>query len=149
MDLDGSWKSPEHWPESSPPLPGWTRGPDGLWSAPKEPLKAEQNESDGKALPALSLYGAAPSEPVVPPKPVRITPPPSLTNGAAQPAHLTPPNPAVGAPALSFSDATVDFNPDEIDATRERREAFSPAGMAALIAIMLATGLVLPLALVF
>ena len=34
MDLEGMWNPPETWPESSPPLPGWVRGPDGKWSAP-------------------------------------------------------------------------------------------------------------------
>lgn len=32
MDLDGEWKPPQEWPESTPPLPGWTRNADGLWT---------------------------------------------------------------------------------------------------------------------
>lgn len=32
MDLDGAWKPPQEWPESTPPLPGWRRNADGLWT---------------------------------------------------------------------------------------------------------------------
>ena len=34
MDSTGGWNPPENWPESTPPLPGWIRGTNGLWSAP-------------------------------------------------------------------------------------------------------------------
>ena len=36
MDLDGAWNPPELWPESTPPLPGWSRAADGSWVAPVE-----------------------------------------------------------------------------------------------------------------
>ena len=34
MDLDGLWRSPEDWPEDTPPLDGWIRQADGTWRAP-------------------------------------------------------------------------------------------------------------------
>ena len=34
MDLDGQWRSPETWPEDTPPLEGWIRQSDGSWRAP-------------------------------------------------------------------------------------------------------------------
>jgi len=37
MDLDGQWKPPQLWPESTPPLPGWLRSADGRWFSPSEP----------------------------------------------------------------------------------------------------------------
>ena len=34
MDPAGGWKPPEQWPESTPPIPGWVRSSNGLWSEP-------------------------------------------------------------------------------------------------------------------
>ncbi|NNC79434.1 MAG: hypothetical protein HKN94_04700 [Acidimicrobiales bacterium] len=34
MDREGVWNPPELWPESAPPLPGWTRNVDGRWMEP-------------------------------------------------------------------------------------------------------------------
>lgn len=34
MDVDGTWRSPEEWPEDFPPLAGWVRRNDGRWRAP-------------------------------------------------------------------------------------------------------------------
>lgn len=36
MDGSGAWRPPQEWPEDSPPFDGWTRGEDGLWTAPIE-----------------------------------------------------------------------------------------------------------------
>jgi len=53
MDVEGVWNPPELWPESSPPLPGWTRDERGHWREPA-PLSP----------PPLPL-GIAPQQPVV------------------------------------------------------------------------------------
>lgn len=36
MDVHGTWRSPEQWPEDYPPLPGWVRNSDGGWLPPRE-----------------------------------------------------------------------------------------------------------------
>ena len=35
LDPDGVWRSPEDWPEDTPPIDGWVRQTNGVWKAPK------------------------------------------------------------------------------------------------------------------
>ncbi len=34
MDPEGAWRSPEDWPEDTPPLEGWVRTDEGRWQSP-------------------------------------------------------------------------------------------------------------------
>lgn len=136
MDLDGSWKPPEHWPESSPPLPGWVRDAEGLWAPPGGEFgmngSTDATVATSTTKPEPSLYAVQATTP-------QDAPP---TPGAGT-DHS-----AEGSPPLSFSQATADVRPDEY-VDRERRAAFSAAGLAGVTALMLAAGLVVLLALIF
>ncbi len=123
MDLDGQWKPPQEWPESTPPLPGWTRNADGLWS----------NES------LQSIESAKPQAP----QPDDSAPGATVANGEAidLPAHGTAANDRVG---LTYSTDFVasTHNINEVEHAFPHR-ALTAAIAAAVIAVMLGAGIVL------
>lgn len=67
MDPQGGWNPPENWPESTPPLPGWIRGSNGLWSSPDMITPAPVadastlNLSPGRSEPLIDLRDASPT----------------------------------------------------------------------------------------
>jgi hypothetical protein len=160
MDLEGQWNPPEEWPESSPPLPGWTRCVDGLWTEPVEGAVEDDGdevtdvaEATAKTNGHLRADGA-PAELTIRPIP-DITPPTvppleSLTAPAVFGTELDAEHPPdrqgadgskTSKAGLSFSETTADlYKPDE---ERDRRQALTAAILAAITASMFATGLVL------
>jgi hypothetical protein len=153
MDLEGQWNPPEEWPESNPPLPGWTRGADGLWTQPGEVDGDVTDVATTKTNGDLRTDGA-PAKLTIRPIPdiTAATVPPleSLTAPAVfdtkldaehSPHRQVPDRSKTTKAGLSFSDTTADlYKPDE---ERDRREALTAAILAAMTASMFAAGLVL------
>lgn len=154
MDLDGQWKPPEEWPESSPPLPGWIRDADGRWCEPA-PSDSEMVDTDesvplGRPIPEVSMPPEVPvpniptldslaNPPLEPPAVPRISVPTTRT----RPPGTNPGDgPASAQSSLTFSESAASAPVFDSD-LRERREAASAALLAAVTASMVAAGLVL------
>lgn len=163
MDLDGQWNPPEEWPESNPPLPGWTRGPDGLWSDPRlgldtdDDLAAELDtdappntprrpQPERPVIPSLESLQGEDVAPVVPETPADER----ETTAEAEPLveRRVSNEDRRGAPtpresALSFAEATANLSTTLEADTRLRRQGLTAALLAAVTASMLGAGLVL------
>ena len=162
MDLEGQWNPPEEWPESSPPLPGWTRDADGLWT---ESIEGDvEGEADAGEVTELAeaitktngdlRTNGAPADLTIRPihdiTPATVPLLESLTAPAVFGTELSaehPPHRQVSGESkmskagLSFSDTTADlYKPDE---ARDRRHALTAAILAAITASMFAAGLIL------
>jgi hypothetical protein len=162
MDLEGQWNPPEEWPESSPPLPGWTRSAEGLWTELVEGEvedEADEGEVTDVAEAITKTNGDLRTDGALAELTIRpihdITPAtvPSLESLTAPAVFGTelnaehPPHRQVvdesktSKVELSFSDTTADlYKPDE---DRDRRQALTAAILAAITASMFAAGLVL------
>jgi len=161
MDLDGSWKPPESWPESSPPLPGWTRAVDGSWQAPNENLSdvlvdveleaaeaahaaAELDETEEQAPPTRPIPETA-STPATPPTAAPVTP-----ATPAIPAPRSTPEPAAPEPTktvaaqstLQFSGTEAVVVPFEDDGWMTKK-AIRAGFISVVLAAMISTGLIL------
>lgn len=144
MDLDGSWKPPESWPESSPPLPGWVRLSDGTWYDPAQ--QASSTESvvgqDTVAEADVSDLSTTPASRPVPDTAAGATSEPQVS--------VTPPSPPstqTEAPArtLQFSETQAVVQPTvEDDQILER--AIRAAIIAGVLAAAIGIGLGLLLA---
>ena len=162
MDLEGQWNPPEEWPESSPPLPGWIRGADGLWTEPAEVDYDEAAEVADDAESATKTNGdvrtnGAPAglaiRPIPDIAPVAVPPLESLTAPSVFGTDLDlehPPHRQVASGpiiinkvGLSFSETMADVSIPEVDLDRDRRRAVTAAFLAAITASMFAAGLVL------
>jgi len=136
MDLDGQWNPPESWPESSPPLSGWTRDSAGVWRAP---TTAQLDDTlEGAAVPTARPVpeGSTASEDA------RAIPPlPTISEPEASP--LLPS--AKAESSLRFAAAQAAPRPDEA-AEQMMRRAMNAAIIAAVTATMLAAGIVVLLA---
>lgn len=154
MDLDGQWKPPEEWPESSPPLPGWVRDAEGRWSEPalSAPKIAEPAEEVAltRPIPEVSM----PPEVQIPKIPTLDSlrkPDPEASNVPREQLPVSRTGPPGTSPtgvsssresSLTFSNSTANFGMFDDD-LRDRREAASAALLAAVTASMVAAGLVL------
>ena len=137
MDLDGQWNPPESWPESSPPLPGWTRDSAGMWSAPTTAdLEDTLEDTAAPAARPVPEGSTTPEEtPAIPLLPTISEPEPAPQRPAAKVES-----------SLRFADTQAAPRPDE-EAERMMRRATNAAIIAAVIATMLAAGIVVLLAL--
>ena len=128
LDPEGEWKPPEQWPESTPPLPGWTRNADGLWS------NEAMNELDTPAEEDLAIDSPSISDDA----PVTETP----RIDDAPVAETPPKSEASAGLGLTYStDAVTGIVESSTGPLPER--AIRAAVAAAVIAAMLGTGIVL------
>lgn len=133
MDLDGSWQPPESWPESSPPLPGWLRAPDGSWHGPDQ--TGDDLELDALDEPVVSLQ-----------RPIPETDAESATPELDLPVVIPPTAPRKPvAPTLQFSGMEAVLHPT-IDDRTGRNRAIRAGIIAAVLATMFGIGLALLLA---
>ena len=160
MDLTGSWNPPESWPESSPPLPGWERLPNGSWHNPH----AEDPEADAASTqPDTADAQRRP----VPDTPTASIPSLDTLSGdheqpSAEPAReraqadsvATTPATNVDAgvaarkptPALQFATTEAIYVVSPVDEAQLRRRAIGAAIVSALLTVMIGGGLVVLLA---
>ena len=145
MDLDGSWKPPQDWPEATPPLPGWTRDASGAWGptvigvevdAENAPAATEVSDDRiiDQARPIPDLANITHSREV-----------PSLST-LADPtleatAGKTPVTASQRPTSLTYSEAKFEA-PPEVDEQRAIRRALLAALVAAVTCSMLAAGLI-------
>lgn len=146
MDLEGQWNPPEEWPEATPPLPGWTRSNDGLWSQPSfvRDLHDDSNHST-----AVAPKQSTTKRPVLD---IGSSSIPSLDSLKDNAEVQTVPErriaddrragPTKAESVLTFGDAIAHV-PLADDRHRVRRQAVMSATLAAVTASMLAAGLVL------
>jgi hypothetical protein len=140
MDLDGSWKPPQDWPEATPPLPGWTRDSQGTWGPtmigkeveaeifaattitadPVRPIPDVANITHSTEVPSLSTLG----DPI-----------------ATTTIHAAPASTTLRAAPLTYSEAKFEA-PPEADVQRAFRRALMAAFVAAVTCSMLAAGLI-------
>jgi len=140
MDLDGDWKPPEQWPESSPPLPGWIRKSDGLWMAPTAPEVNPTSSTRPPIVEAPRVSGTANSP--TPPS-FEATKRPARD---AKPAAKPNPGEAIdGGLGLRYAseDHVAGGNYYNQLEDQRRRRAVTAALTAALVATMLGAGIVL------
>jgi hypothetical protein len=142
MDLDGSWKPPQDWPEASPPLPGWTRDSQGTWGP-----TAIGVDVVAQMTAAMTTIADDPmTNPVRPiPDLANITcsteVPSSLAEGTPKPTIDPPPAATTLRPtSLTFSEAK--FEVPEVDEQRAIQRALMAALAAAVTSSMLAAGLI-------
>ncbi|MFT7476560.1 MAG: hypothetical protein ACI81L_003515 [Verrucomicrobiales bacterium] len=141
MDLDGSWKPPQDWPEASPPLPGWTRDTQGTWGPTAIGVELEAQVAAGVTTIA--------DDPIVDP----VRPIPDLSNitySMEAPNSRTLVEPIIDArlaatplrPAsLTFSEAEFEA-PPKLHKQRTIQRALMAAVVAAVTSSMLAAGLI-------
>jgi hypothetical protein len=146
MDLEGQWNPPEEWPEATPPLPGWTRGHDGLWS---QPAFIENLHKDNDGSTAGKLTQSTTKRPVLD---IGMSSIPSLDSLKHDAEVQKVPErrvaedrrtaPTKAENVLTFGDAIAHM-PLVDDRDRVWRRAIMSATLAAVTASMLAAGLVL------
>ena len=124
MGLDGEWKPPQDWPESTPPLPGWVRGPDGRWT-------------DAPVVDDITVVDSEDDITVVDDD-IEV-----IDDGRAAQDDVPPTKPKSPGLGLTYSTEPVAV-PMANDADgRMPRRALIAAVSAAVIAVMLGTGIVL------
>lgn len=146
MDLEGQWNPPEVWPEATPPLPGWKRDDDGLWT---EPAVVESHEDSSDAPPSEPVAQSSTARPVLD---IGVSSIPSLESLQDDAVVQVVPerrvaddrrtSPTKSESILTFAEATANLTIAE-DIVRERQQAIMAASLAAVTASMLAAGLVL------
>ncbi len=176
MDLDGSWKPPEVWPESSPPLPGWVRTGNGQWQAPEfapgetksinldtttahtETFDADAVDADDEAVPAqrpvaeteaatTPAPGAEPaSGPQPPAKPASARQRPALTYSAGTLSPSLSEQNEKAAPQLTLAQTSDVVALPIFDDRQEQNRAIRAAVVAGILAAIVAGVVVLVLA---
>ena len=130
MDLDGQWKPPQEWPESTPPLPGWIRNADGMWS--NEALQNLPNTETEIREPTVEMNLEV----------VDLTEP-TTAPAVATPSPAATPSVTPDAPRLSYSHDAIASDHIVQDHPALPRRALTAAVTAAIIAVMLGAGIVL------
>ena len=110
MDLNGSWNPPESWPESSPPLPGWERLPDGSWYNPH----ANEDSSSGTSLDEADASQQRP----VPDTPIATIPSLDTLSGDHETTRSQPTNDSQAASDSSSAPRDKAAKPEKVTAKK-------------------------------